>query len=375
MARTTLSLARASRTRPVAARKVKRWQSPWFWAALILTLALALRAATAVVNLRNNVDTVPFVAALYGLDFLAGPSIGNLDPAKPLPGIQARSLARLALLRVDATTAERWLRAAPVDSPADALTQFELCRLYWQQERRAEALAACRAGRVPAAYWLWLGAAALQNQNRDLAADCYDMATAVEPDNPEAWERLARVQMDRKAYAAAAVAYETAQARGMAATPGFYNGFGEAYVLLDRPADARVVFEQGVRAFPDSRVLINDLAGVYVQLGELELADAWYGRLLERWPDTANAWAARGQLALQNDDPAAAAFTYEQAVALAPDNVGYWLGLATAYETGGDAERAAAAYARVLGLDPDNSVALQQLDSPPHNPDCKDCDP
>lgn len=342
---------------------MKRWLSPWLWVALILVLALALRATTAVSHLGSNVDTIPLMAALHGLDFLAGPAAGAPDGATSYPGIQARSMARLALLQNDTTTAEQWLLAGQTGSPADSLTQFELCRLYWQEGRRADALAACRAGQVPAAYWLWLGAAALQNQNRDLAADCYAMATAVEPHNAEAWERLARVQMDRKAYADAIAAYEMAQAWGFEATPGFYNGFGEAYVLSGRLDAARAVFAQGVAAFPDSRVLINDLADVYVRLGAWDLADAWYVRLLERWPGAEAAWAARGQLALQRADPATAVAAYEQAVTLAPKNAGYWLGLADAYRATEDTKRAAAAYTRVLSLDPGNLAAAQQLDS------------
>ena len=327
-----------------------RQLAPW-----LLGLALVLVGGSAFVaaGRRNLVNRTFLIAAMSDAAAEATP-LAELTAGS---AFQARALAAIARRQGRADEALRQLTADLADDPAQ-LTRFEACRQFVAQGQTAEAKAFCSHAAATTPYWLAQGIAADESGRAEDAIAYFDLARTANPNLLGAWERLGRVYYHTQRYAEAAAVYEhllQVQTRSLADT---FDQLAAAYTALGRPDDARTVLALGLEQHPFQRELQLALADNARSAGDLGEADAWYARLLAQQPDDAYAWARRGELALQGDRAEAATIYLEQAVALEPTAVGYWLSLAAAAAAAGELDRATTAYERSIAMRPDDVGTL-----------------
>jgi tetratricopeptide (TPR) repeat protein len=290
----------------------------------------------------------------------------------PQSGLQARAMSVIARRAGQSATAEAWLAQGLADPASAFLTQFELCRLYWNEGDRTRALEACRGTQASAPYWLNRGYVADQDGDRREALDYYRMAAAVDPALIPAWRQLGRALFDLGLYDEAASAYEQVLHLDATAPVDVYDALGVAYLQLNKPALARDVLTRGLALYPTVRTYFLGMAETFRVEGDLTAADSWYARLLQRWPYDAYAWAARGQVARADGRPGDAVDYFQAAANNQPQAADYWLQLASAAAASDDTPLALRAYRQAMALQPENAtvwlnagrffLAAQQLD-------------
>jgi tetratricopeptide (TPR) repeat protein len=96
-------------------------------------------------------------------------------------------------------------------------------------------------------------------------------------------------------------------------------------------------------------------------LGRLPEAEQSLRKAVDLAPEKAAPHAELGLFLKRDDRLDAAIIQYEDAVRLAPADIGYRLGLADAYRANGQAAQAVTVYRQILELDPDNTLARQSL--------------
>jgi tetratricopeptide (TPR) repeat protein len=278
----------------------------------------------------------------------------------PMTGLQARAMAYLAQAEGQTARGEKWLAEGLTDSPSAALTQFEMCLLYWNAGRRDLALQACRGTKYSALYWLNQGHIASEAGNIDDALAYYQMAGYTDPGLTVAWQQLGRGLYDKGYYDQAVLALERVLAHDPRPAADVFDALASAYLKLENAAMARDVLTKGLVIHSDQRVFYLGMADSYRLEGNYGAADGWYARLLQRWPYDAHTWADRGDLAMAMGRQKEAMTYYQEAISNEPDGAGYWLGLANAARENDDIVEATAAYEKVLDMRPnDTGIWLQ----------------
>jgi superkiller protein 3 len=275
-------------------------------------------------------------------------SLTDVRPITKLTAIQARALAQL-----DATRAEFWLKQG-VEGNGRSLTYFELCRSYWQEGRREEAITTCQEGAIPATYWVNLGLQAEQAGDHALALAAYETAIAVDPEQASAWMRLGGRLISSEQFTQAIPALEKALALGYPPSIQLYNWLSRAYLQTDQLEKGRQVLLHGIESLPENRTLMVNLADSYMQSGDWHSAANWYKRMTTENPEDTFAWIRRGNIALQSGEIRQAIIYYEQATILEPTNQSAWQWLAEAAREDGNVPLATQAYMEALRLAPDN---------------------
>ncbi len=160
---------------------------------------------------------------------------------------------------------------------------------------------------------------------------------------------------------------ETAQLeRLIAFTPNSAMGYGALAFILNvqnRPADALVAAEKGVRLDPRSRLALFQQAIAYCQLGRWAEASSLLKRYVAGYPD--DIWAhvqlAGAYSALSEMDAARAeAAEVERAAALDPNSASGYGGMAEVMNATGRPAEALAAAEKVMRLDPKNREYLYE---------------
>lgn len=341
------------------------------WRSLPITLALCLLVTLLVVRLEQldfmtlrNTTTLPMVKLIARLgrgeaavtDSPAEEAFFYLPVARGIAGTQARALSLMAAAEGEPAEAERWLQTGVTDEATADLTYFELCRHYWREGQDELAAEACAAVPDSAGYWFNRGLEAMASDqaiatNQAQAIRAFDLTVRIDPRAGQAWLHLADLLLEQRRYEEAIVAYDQVLTYG-SPTVSVYSHLGQAYLALDQIDLARDMLNQGLALYPNERELYREIANTYRAEGDLAAADDWYVRLLQRWSFDAFAWAARGEIALQNGEPRAAINYYREAVTYNPNGIGYWLGLAMSAAVVGNMETAAEAYEKTLSLQP-----------------------
>ena len=321
-------------------------------AAAALLLGLIVVAARLVAG-RGALAGAPASAALLRAAMGDAAVAAASVPAMP-SGVQARALSVAARRTGNPATAEAWLVRGLSDPTSAYLAQFELCRLYWRQGQLALARETCRGSVVSAGYWLNLGYLADQRSAFDEALTYFEMAAATDPELTTAWHQLARGLFAAQRYEEAVLAYERVMALDPSPVADVYHTLSLSYLALDNPTMARDVLERGLLIYPEQRPYYLNMAETFRAQGDLDTADSWYARMLQRWPNDAQAWAARAQTAAEAGRFDDAVTYYQEATNNQPEGAGYWMSLASTLAETEQTEAATEAYRRAMALQPDN---------------------
>jgi protein O-GlcNAc transferase len=116
------------------------------------------------------------------------------------------------------------------------------------------------------------------------------------------------------------------------------------------------------RIDPDNAAIFYNLGVVYTYLGREDVALGNFGRCLDINPLYAHAWYNMGQIHLiRRKDYSMARQCFERAVAIRPDYIGAHHQGGVACEQLGDREGALKGWRRTLELDPENSLAKDNI--------------
>ena len=329
---------------------------------LMFLSACLIRNADLKAGLTHDLENASLLAAINDLDYLVYNRQSITADTDTLSSTQTRALAILALQEGDPQQVEQWLKTGDVNEQTSRLTHFGLCRHYWDAGDYDAAVAACRAGEVPAAPWIGLGLQSLAEMDFDQSSRYFQMATDINPDSAAAWYRLGNAQFERKEYTTVIPALTKALELDYPPAYGIYSRLGQSYTQLSRFEEAIQIIDSGLARFPDARSLYLDRIAVARAQSDYDLADDLYAQVVDQWPKDANSWAGRGELALLHQDPTAALRYYQYATLYQSDVVSYWFGVAAAAVQIGDIETARVAYQKILLLEPENAQAQAGLD-------------
>ncbi len=275
----------------------------------------------------------------------------------PTGGLRARALAHRAAASGRPSEAEAWLLAGMSDPTSGSLTQFQLCRLYWDLRLPDQALRACQGTVVSANYWLGAGLRALEEGRSAEALALFELSAYTDPNLAEAWRRYGAALQAADRSEEAVVALERVLYLTSSPTADVYGALAQAYLSLNNLTMARDVLDRGLLNYPEERDYYRAMAETFLADGDTKTADSWYVRMLQRWPYDAQVWAARGALAQSDNRLADAADFYREAASNSPDGFGYWMNLASVAASAENANLVREATTKALDLHPDDPAA------------------
>ncbi len=241
----------------------------------------------------------------------------QLDTSRPL-GVMALAAGQLA-------EAENYFQARLQTRPDDALAHFFLGEVY---RRRGETAAVIvqweQAGAAPylvefAQNLLKQGAQAdalavlaavirldpLNIEARRLAGDAwrkqgdmdqalewYQEITAVAPEDPSGYERIAQLLFERKYYQEAGLFYRQALVHSPEPSPGLWVMLGRSYAALGQWPEAAAAYQQALTLEPSRRDPYLLLAGAKCRLGLPAEAALFYDQALQLDPAASQALQA-----------------------------------------------------------------------------------
>jgi tetratricopeptide (TPR) repeat protein len=335
--------------------------SPDRWLAKLAFLLGVVVLCFRVVTLHDALSGAPADLALLSAAMGASgesPGAGGDAALRPssqrLWGFRARALSTVASAAERPQIAEDRLRQGLADDPSAYLTQFELCRLFWDSGRRDQALEECRESRASVHYWLNEGYRAGERDEPAEALAYFQIAAAVDPDLMLAWRQYGRALFAARRYEEAVQAFERALVIDPTPPGDVFGWLGAAYLETGNPTMARDVLNRGLLIYPYVREYYLLMADSYRSEDDRAAAEGWYARALQRWPYDAHIWAQRGEVALDDGRLEDAVSYFQEATDNSPDSVGYWIDLAMAAAAADRVQPATEAYRRALALRPDD---------------------
>lgn len=194
------------------------------------------------------------------------------------------------------------------------------------------------------------------------AVQAFLRATAAQPDNAEAWCRLASVHEALGEWPKAAQAYETA----VKLQPQFAAlrcNLGLVHLRLKAPAEAERQLQEAVRLQPNLAPAWNGLGVAQKQLGQLEAATHSFRETLALQSSYSDATYNLANTLQAQEKWDEAIRLYESLVTRVPDSVDTLHNLGCALFATGRIEEAETRLQRVVKLAPKHAEAINQLGS------------
>jgi tetratricopeptide (TPR) repeat protein len=193
-----------------------------------------------------------------------------------------------------AETEYRYIRDQAPKIPAGYL---KLGQLYWQTNRRGEAVAQLENGyrAMPASMPLFTNLVRLYlaEKKGDAAVNLCEEAIARHPDSAFAYNALGSVLVVKKDYPGATKAFSRAiEIQPLWQVP--HNGLARAYLLQGKTAEAIARLETATQSDPKNPAAFLTLGNIYERQGDDAKARATYEKALEANPEM---WPAANNLA------------------------------------------------------------------------------
>jgi len=132
-----------------------------------------------------------------------------------------------------------------------------------------------------------------------------------------------------------------------------FHFFGKA----DSAYDA---FVAAHRAAPRDLQSVRHLAAIAVDRQRWDVAEAWFGKVLELAPEDTDTWFNLGFARERSGNPATAIAAFRESVRLKPSQDRAWYGMGLAHARLGQHDEAAAALEEAVKLQPMNGEAFYQ---------------
>jgi len=170
--------------------------------------------------------------------------------------------------------------------------------------------------------------------------------------------QLGRVLQAKQSGEEAIAAYERALEKSPTATEPL-QGLVQVLITNGRADEAIELLNSQIEKYPSQTSAKLLLASVYATQEDIETAVNILEEVIAETPTEVRAYALLGSL--YPDDPAARIVAYERGYKANPGTVAMGLVLGTQYELSGRYEDAISLYERVIELNPDNEVAINNL--------------
>ena len=333
--------------------------------ALLLLLTLAARSAAWAGDAPGLPDAVASPPAPWDQRLLPIPE-SDISGAEPAIR-QAITDARAAIAGL--------LEQPQSDAKRLAQAYGRLGALLVLREVEAPADTAFRNARTlePEAFrWPYYGGyIAMMTGNNDRALELFEAARALDPDYPTLYLRLGKVHLDRSELPEAKADFERIiEVPGLAPAAHFY--LGQIANLERRFPDAVAHLTKTLELDPDATEAQWPLAQAYRALGKNDEARAHMARVEPRTPPAKDPLLEQLQGAAQQSVPAferaiyavdkrdyqTATKEFAAGLEVAPDNLAARVSYARVLYLAGDRSKAESELDRVLGADPDQTLAL-----------------
>jgi tetratricopeptide (TPR) repeat protein len=186
---------------------------------------------------------------------------------------------------------------------------------------------------------------------------------AAAPENIFSYDQLAQLYAKQHKYDAAVQEYEKALSKtqnGFVAMTGIVN----AYVAQKKPEKALDRLNQALEKDPSSLPYVHELiAEVYIRQKKYDEAERSLRKAIEANPKWNVPYRNLANLYLVRSDFAIASQIYQQGLNAIPEDVPLLLHLAETYERTRDYDKAITTYERILGKNPNNDMAANNLAS------------
>ena len=192
------------------------------------------------------------------------------------------------------------------------------------------------------------------------SANAGSTAASINPNLVAAWQQLGQALFTEGRYDDSILAHERVMALDSTPEAGVFHSLSLAYLATDNPTMARDVLNRGLMIYPNERVYYLAMAESYRQESDLDTAESWYVRALQRWPYDAQVWAKRAETAVAAGRLHDAEEYFQEAVTIRLDDVGYWMGLAGASVAVGHTRVAMEAFQAAMDLRPDDAAIWLQ---------------
>lgn len=211
--------------------------------------------------------------------------------------------------------------------------------------------------------------AALGGDARSAAAS-YERASMIDPEAPLVAEKLVASLFDAGEFQKCLETVRRqrerasqAQASGKRFIPklAMLRHEGRALVMLGRMAEARVVFSDTVREYPEDTGGWRDLATAALAIGDFGRAQSASERLIALANEDPTGYTLRGYVAQEKGNAADAVNWHRQALARAPKDVEAHVALALALSQAGQHAECMKVLRAALALDPNSDLAQRAL--------------
>jgi tetratricopeptide (TPR) repeat protein len=182
------------------------------------------------------------------------------------------------------------------------------------------------------------------------ALNLYQRSLALEPEESAYYLAINRIQQALGQFDAAAAVLRAGLTQ-VPDTATLYSALVDLYLQQGQPDLALATLQEGLAA--DDSLALQLVLGVYYESqADFAEAEQLYSNLQAAWPEAATPIIALSQLRLRQNDYDSAISYYQQAIALAPNEPGYYLSLANTYVLADRLDEAEAAYKQALALAP-----------------------
>lgn len=196
------------------------------------------------------------------------------------------------------------------------------------------------------------------------AARSYERAILIDPEAPMIAEKIMSAQFNAGEWQGCLESVRRERAKFSAAADGLrpalpvevYRYEGRSLAMLGRLTEARTVFADQVRAFPEDTDGWADLATASLETGDLDRAEIAAERLIALSADGADGYALRGMVASARGDAEGSVRWYEQACERDAKRIDLKVALGLALQAAGNPAEASRLLAEALKQDPENEL-------------------
>ena len=212
----------------------------------------------------------------------------------------------------------------------------------------------------------------LQAGNYTAALTYFDRALAINPDDPNIWEKRGSALQNLGNYAAAiasntiALSFYSGDIKLFDAEAWFNQGY-QQYMAEDF-VGAIASYDKALQFKPDYYDAWNNRGNTLVELGQLEQAIASYDKAIQIKPDSHEAWHNRGNALADLGQLEEVIASFDKALQFKPDCHEDWYNRGVALAKLGQLEEAIASYDKALQFKPEvheawynRGVALEKL--------------
>lgn len=262
-------------------------------------------------------------------------------------------------LKGDFARSHEQLLAAVNRNPDLVPARYELGEVSLMQHRAADAVQQAnkildlqpkdrRARLLRTAGWIEAGSgASARLELQQLSKD--------DPRDSEPQVQLGLLEVAEQKYSEA---IDTLKPHSGSADPRVYAGIAAACLHQRQFDNAREILNQGLKALPDSEVLIEQLADTEALAGRYDLAVGYLQKLLAADPKSAGLHVRMGEVYGLKGDHANEIANFQQASQSAPDDLTAALSLAGALAHAGRTNDARVQFQRLVEMHPESAPAL-----------------